>query len=102
MGDYIAGAQHLKLLASRKGDHAIREKNLNSKDKQNFEALTRITSRCTLELLKKIPDALGTTYYLKIIKCINESYLMKKLHPLMRIEKNWFAVFFEVLATVYH
>ena len=95
MGDYIAGAHHLKLLTSlfKKGDHVIREKDLNSKDKQNFEAVTHITSNCTL-VIKKNPDVLGTTYYLKIIKCINESYLTKKLHPLIRIEKICFAVFF--------
>ena len=47
LGKYVAGAHHLQLLQSTYGkdQHGLRERDLNSKDKQNFEAVLRITSQ---------------------------------------------------------
>ena len=37
----------------QKGDHPMREKDLNHSDKQNFEAVRQITSQGTMDLLIK-------------------------------------------------
>ena len=96
MGKYIAGVHHLKLVKStfKKGDHSMREKDLNHNDKQNFEAVRRITSQSTVNLLKQIPDANGTIYYLEIIKCVTNSFLEKEMLPLQRVQSIWYATFF--------
>ena len=52
MGRYLAGAHHLKILVNTfmKDQHGIRLKDLNHKDKQNFDAVTRITSPSVLDI----------------------------------------------------
>ena len=70
----------------------LRERDVNHRDKQNFDAVLRIVS--TMHLLKKIPEALGTCYYVEIIQNTVDSFLDKSLAPLERIEKIWYATFF--------
>ena len=78
-----------------KGEHRLREKDLNEKDKQHYESVMRITSTSAFDMIKKkIPDALGTYYYLEVLRCVVDSYLDKQLSPLVRVEKIWYAVFF--------
>ena len=95
-GKYVAGAHHLQLVKYNfsKDQHALREQDIDCKDKQNFEAVQRITSNSVLSLLAQIPDAAGTLCYLKLIRAITDSFLDKHLNPLDRIEKIWYAVFF--------
>ena len=75
-----------------KDQHGLRERDVNHKDKQNFDAVLHIISGS--HLLENISDAAGTKCYVKLIECIVESYLDKPLAPVQRIEKIWFALFF--------
>ena len=52
MGEYLAGSHHLRIVADTfaKDQHGLRQKYLNHKDKQNFDAVTRITSLSVLGL----------------------------------------------------
>ena len=96
LGKYVAGAHHLQLLQSTYGkdQHGLRERDLNSKDKQNFEAVLRITSQSVKKLLEKFPDAKGTLAYVKVIEFVMDSYLDKSLDVCDRVKKAWYAVFF--------
>ena len=96
MGKYIAGVHHLRLVHCNfnKDEHALRERDINHKDKQNYEAALRMTNKNVFEILKCIPDAKGTSAYLYALRCVVDSYLDKSLHPLVHVKKVWFAVFF--------
>lgn len=96
LGSYTAGMHSLVAIKTAfcKAEHGLREKDLDQKDKQNYESVMRITNSSSLELLKKIPDAVGTYYYLDVLRCVVDSYLDKQLSPMQRIEKIWYAVFF--------
>ena len=60
MGNYTAGAHYLSIIKTtfHKGEHGIRERDLNQKDKQNYDSVLHITSSSTFQLLKDIPDGL--------------------------------------------
>ena len=92
---FSAGSHHLKLLLTifTKDQHGIRHKDLKHKDKQNFEAVTRITAQCAFKLFEQIPDAKGTMYYLKCMQYFVDAYLNKKFTPLQRIHKCWYTIF---------
>ena len=96
MGGYIAGVHHLRMLQESlpKDQHGLREKDLNHKDKQNFDAVLHITSKSVLDLLKSFPDAKGTMIFLNLIRCVIDSYLDKQLDIYSRLKKAWYAVFF--------
>ena len=96
MGKYIAGLHSLSTIKTsfHKGEHGLHEKDLNQKDKQNYSSVIRITSSSVLEILKKVPDGLGTYYYLDVLRCVLDSYLDKQLSPLKRVEKIWYGLFF--------
>ena len=81
LGDFLAGSHHLKMILNTftKDQHGIRHKDLEHKDKQNFEAVSRITAQCVLDLLEHIPDAKGTLYYLKSLQYFIDAYLNKML-----------------------
>lgn len=92
---YVAGVHHLRILQQSftKEQHGLRERDLNHKDKQNYEAVLRMSSDSVVDLLKKFPDAKGTEAYLRVMRCVVESYLNKKLTCRLRIVKAWYAVF---------
>ena len=94
MGKYIAGVHHLRLVHCNfnKNEHALRERDINHKDKQNYEAVLRMTSNSVFEILKSILDAKGTSAYLYALRCVVDSYLDKNWHPLVCVKKAWFAV----------
>lgn len=96
LGKYAAGVHHLRLvhIHFNKDEHGLRERDINHKDKQNYEAVLRMTSSTMFSLLESIPDAKGTTAYLYALRCVVDSYLDKSLKPLERIKKAWFGVFF--------
>jgi len=93
IGNYFVDCNHLHTLRSLYGKdkHGLRLKDINHKDKQNFQAVINITN--TLDLLTCIPQANGTKSYVKVIKFIIDSYLDKSIEPLQRIEKLWYAIF---------
>ena len=96
MGKFLAGSHDLRLVQQSFGKdrHAIRERDINHKDRQNFDAVLHLTSDDVLDLLSQIPDAKGTLAYLKVIRYAVDSYLDKSLDSTTRLEKIWFAVFF--------
>jgi len=50
-------------LSLGKDVHSLREKDLNHKDKQNFNAIERIVKAA--HLLARFPEALATQHYIK-------------------------------------
>ena len=94
LGSYIATSAHLNILKNSYGKdvHGIRDRDINHKDKQNFDAVLNIVKAASI--LDKIPDSLGTKCYLEVIQCVVDSYLDKSLSPLERINKIWYAAFF--------
>ena len=94
LGNFLAGSHHLKFLLTTftKDQHGIRHKDLEHKDKQNFEAVSRITTHCVFDLLEQVPDAKGTMHYLKCMQYFVDAYLNKT--PLERIHKAWYTIFF--------
>lgn len=96
MGRYLAGSHHLKILFDTfaKDQHGIRQQDLNHRDKQNFDAVTRITSPSVLALLENFPDAKGTLKYLQLLRNFMDAFLDKGLSPLERIRKVWNSIFF--------
>ena len=74
-----------------KDQHGLRERDVNHKDRQNFDAVMHIISAS--HLLDDIPGATGTKLCTDIIRQVVDSYLDKTLDPLIRIEKLWHAIF---------
>ena len=77
-----------------KAKHGLRERDINHKDRQNYDTVLHITGQCVMMLLSQIPDAKGTSAFLKVVQCVIDSYFDRTLDCLMIIEKAWFAVFF--------
>ena len=94
MGDVTATGRHVQALMTtfQKSKHGLRAKDVDHKDRQNFQAVMNITSAS--HLLSEIPGANGTKCYVELIKCMIDGYLDKDLAPLCRIEKLWYVVFF--------
>ena len=94
MGKYAAGVHHLHMLHANLGKdaHGLRARDIDRKDKQNFDAALNIIGAAPH--LQKIPDALGTKYFIDVMQCIVDSYLKRSLEPLEQVEKNWYALFF--------
>ena len=81
MGKFLAGVHDLRLVQHTFGKdlHGMRERAVNHKAKQNFDAVLHITNDSVMTLLARITDAKGTTAYLSVIKCVVDSYLDKSL-----------------------
>ena len=58
MDDFTTGVHYLQILVESfaKEQHGIRHKDIDCKDKQNYEAVLRISSPTALNLLKQLPD----------------------------------------------
>ena len=84
LGSFVAGVHHLRMVHMKfsKEEHGLRERDINDKDKQNYEAVLRMTSKSMLSLLQSLPDAKGTIAYLYALRCVIDSYLDKSLKPL--------------------
>lgn len=95
LGKYIAGSHHLRIIHNTfsKDQHGLREKDINHKDKQNYEAVAQMTSDSVMGLLMHVPDAKGTIAYLKVIKPVTDSFLNRNLECFDKIEKAWYSVF---------
>ena len=96
VGKFLAGIHHLRLIQQTFGKdiHNMRAKDIDHKDRQNYDAAMHITSPDVLQMLSEIPDAQGTYIYLEIMRCVMDSYLDKSLDVTTRIHKAWYAVFF--------
>ena len=96
MGNYLAGIHHLRMIFQNasKDQHGMRIIDIDHKDKQNFEAVMRITGKLVLKLLQQIPDAKGTVQYLSVLSFIVDSYLDESITTLSRIYKTWYSIFF--------
>lgn len=94
-GGYIAGSHHLHAIIESFGkeEHGMRIKDVNHKDRQNYDAVVHITSDSVQEILSGIPDAKGTLTYLRLTRCVIDSYLDKNLDITARIKKAWYAAF---------
>ena len=79
LGSYIASSSHLHVLVrlTSKDQHGLRARDLNHKDRQNFDAVEHIVKAS--HLLHSIPDALGTQYYIKVVSAALYSYLDKSM-----------------------
>ena len=87
---------HLRLVQATFGKdlHGMRGRDLDHKEKQNYDAVVHIISKSVEDLLAKVPDSNGTIAYLSVIRSVVESFLNKELPLTARIEKAWYAVFF--------
>ena len=94
MGKYFVSSSHLHAvkLTFQKDKHGLRQRDIDHKDKQNFQAVMNITSAG--HLLAEIPQANATKCYVDLIRNVIDSYLDKSLDPLERLEKLWYVVFF--------
>jgi len=94
LGKFSAQSSHLLTFhfTFHKEQHNLRLRDLDHQDRQNFDAVTRLTNINVLSLLNEFPDAVGTI----LLACDKkiESYLRKDLFPLQRIEDAWFSLFF--------
>ena len=94
MGKFFVDSSHLHALklTFQKDKHGLRQRDIDHKDKQNFQAVINITSAG--HLLSEIPQANATKCYVDLIKNVIDSYLDKSLDPIERLEKLWYVVFF--------
>ena len=72
-----AGAYHLVTLRTKLGkeEHFLRERDINHKDRQNFDAVMHIIYAA--HLLDRITGAAATKCYIELIQNITDSYLDK-------------------------
>ena len=96
MGNFTAGLHHLQILTESfaKEQHGIRHKDIDCKDKQNYEAVLRISSPTALEILKQLPDGRGTLQYLYILRSFVDGFLDRQINVNTRLHKVWYTVFF--------
>lgn len=96
IGNYFIKQSHLWQLLDecRKDEHNLTPTTLRSIDKQNFNAVERICNAKVIELLRrKVPGSHGTIKFLEIMQYVIDSYMDKKLLPLQRVYKIWYATF---------
>ncbi len=60
-----------------KEKHGLRVRDLDHRDKQNFDAVLNIIKASNL--LYNLPDAVGTQVYVEMIRCVLDCYLDKSL-----------------------
>ena len=86
MGVFVAGVHHFQILQTMFGKdvHGLMERDIDHKDKQNFDAVLHIVRAVTL--LDKLPDAAAMKEFVLLIQYVIDSYLDKGLSPL--ISKN--------------
>ena len=69
IGRYVAGAHHLRFVQKsfRQDQLGLRERDLNHKDKQNYDAVVRMCSPLVEKALSQVPDSKATRAYLEVI-----------------------------------
>jgi len=75
MGIY-ASTTDLRMISESFGKevHNIRIKNLDHKDRQNFDAVNHLTNDTVINLLVRC-GYIGTKVYLTLIRCVVDSFL---------------------------
>lgn len=88
---FIASSAHLLILVGQKGKdiHGLRHRDLDHKDKQNFDAVEHIIKAS--HLLDTLP---GTKAYITLMESCVYSFLDKSMTPEKRLKDMWFSVFF--------
>jgi len=71
MNAQAASMMYLVQQTYSEGEHG---KDINSKDKQNYEAVIRMTSKIVMDLVQDIPDGMGTHTYLHVMKSVLSGY----------------------------
>ena len=94
LGSFIASSAHLRIIMGlhSKDRHGLRHRDIDHRDRQNFDAVEHIISASTL--LDDLPDALGTKLYINLIQSSIHSFLDKNMSPQKRLEEIWYSVFF--------
>jgi hypothetical protein len=59
----------------------------------NYDAVRRLSNPKLRSLLKQVPGAEGTIFYLKLMDFLTNSFIDKKLDPLTCVHQMWFSVF---------
>lgn len=96
-GKYYIQQSHVQYLLDNftKDKHNLTASVVNPIDRQNFEgSVLRLCDEKVINLLRcSVIGSQATIKYLQIIRAIIDSYTDKKLTPIERIEKIWYAVF---------
>jgi len=100
LGKFTTGLHHLQILVESfpKEQHGIRHKDTDCKDKQNYEAVLRISRPTALKILKQLPDGRGTLQYLYVLRSFIDGFLDRQLSVNARVYKVWYTVFSLLLA----
>ena len=79
LGSFVASGAHLHIFVGLHGKdtHGLRCRDIDHRDKQNFDAVEHIISASYL--LESMPDAMGTKCYIDLMKASVYSYLDKSL-----------------------
>lgn len=95
-GKHTIQIDHLKQLLEKvqKDKHNLTDSILKGNDRQNFEAVLRITNIDVINLLmSNIDNSEGTVLFLTITDKILRAFLDLTLKPIERIKYIWFATF---------
>ena len=81
LGKYLAGVHHLRIVQQNfsKAEHGLREKDINFKDKQNYDVVLRMINKLVTDLVEDISDGKDTRVYLDLMKSINDCFLDRNL-----------------------
>ncbi|XP_045023853.1 uncharacterized protein LOC116931101 [Daphnia magna] len=94
IGKGIASVSDLEQLLTEvtKGQHHLKNGDLNLHDKMNYDAVRRLCDPCVTDILcDKVAGSEVTCFYLKLMRLITASYLDKSLSPLDRIYGIWYS-----------
>ena len=94
LGNYLATNAHFQMVVKLYGKekHGLRARDIDHRDKQNFDAVGQLIKAS--HLLDELPEAVGTKYYMNVMKSVVDSYLDKSLDTAKRIKEIWYAAFF--------
>ena len=81
LGNYLATNAHFQMVVKLYGKekHGLRARDIDHRNKQNFDAVGQLIKAS--HLLDELPEAVGTKYYINVMKSVVDSYLDKSLDP---------------------
>lgn len=97
MGNKPVSVSHLKILiaSTSKDVHGLVKSDIIPEDRQNYRSFEKITENRVLEALRsKVIDSEGTIQYLKISKQVVSAFTEVNIHPLERIYRIWYSLYF--------
>lgn len=94
IGSHVISSTHLIIMIDEKSkeDHEMTTSDINRADKMNFRAVEKIGSERVISVLKTIPSTEGTIVFLKILKDILDSFLVKEISLAERVNLIWGSV----------